>query len=151
MELQTFNSVYGFDVPRFKDLSEQAFDLREIIVEPKKQGGIEGDYFRILQHLNSFPGGLSGKQTFYPDHNLIFKGKALCDICFAFKIIDPCKALANEIDRSAGMADGLQVFVFGHQMNRANGLNGLPRCRRQVMLVVLEVLKQAFHPRKNLM
>ncbi len=83
------------------------------------------NYFSIFQHLDGFSAGLTRKQTFHTGNDAVFKIKTFCDINILFKIINTRQAFINEIDRSAGMPDWLQVKVFFNGMYRTDFRNGI--------------------------
>ena len=124
VELQAFHAVDRVHITRLEDFSEQAFDVRESIVQTEKMGGTDRHDFRNLQHLDAFPGGPSGEKAFHPRNDLVFKGEALRDIDLAFKIVNARQTFVDKINRPTSVPDGLQIPAFPDGVGRANRLNG---------------------------
>lgn len=112
MKLQTFQAIDGIYVTLFKNFAKQPFDVVVLVVEFEECCGVDGYQFCVFDDLDTFLGRVLGKQAIYTGNDLVFKGKTLGDVDAVFVVKNAGDAFLDEVNGFAGMADGLEDFVF---------------------------------------
>ncbi len=121
MKLQTFQAIDGIHVTLFKNFAKKPFDIVVLVVEFEQCCGVDGHQFCCFDDLDAFLGRALGKQAFYPRNDLVFKSKTLGDVDAVFVIKNSGDAFLHKIDGFAGMADGLENFVFFEVQEMGDG------------------------------
>ena len=71
--------------------------------------------------MNPFLRRSLGEQTFYARDDLVFSRKTLSDVDAVFVIKNARHAFLHKVDGFAGMADGLENFVFFEVQEMGDG------------------------------
>lgn len=121
MKLQTFQTIDGIDITLFKNFAKEPLDVVMLVVEFKQSRGIDGYQFGIFNDLNAFLRRALGKQAFYAGNDLVFKSETFGDVDAIFVVKNPGDAFLDEVDGFAGMADGLEDFVFFEVQEMGDG------------------------------